>query len=369
MLRWVRRLIGALAAAALVLATIPPLGLAYGFLTTGPARLASPAPTAPQPNAEVAARLAGAGGYKRRDNAPFRSYLSWWPVFAARDYAALTERELPQNFPYWAYVGRFWQDYALMIRVARGSPFTQRDHLPLMQTGIGLTVNHIAQWTYENTAGRISAAIAGAQPVEQDAYLARSAAAHAAFLSHSRWFDYDYGAVRAGLWATKDAPDIAMLRSWERKLAFGLAYTAQQVVAALFRTEPVSQPELNIWAQGPVAEAIGPERDISIIQDLTPHGAHLVTRLTGADLDRLIIRLALRGVRFAEIAGIRTTFLTVTSGREVAAPEGTQIIFGYPLPAEPARQRVGMAINVALLHEVLPALAAQGAEIEHIYID
>jgi len=369
MLRWIRRLIGALAAAALVLATIPPLGLAYGFMTTAPVRLTAADPAAPQPNAEVAARLAGAGGYKRRDNAPFRGYLSWWPVFAARDYAALTERELPQNFPYWSYVSRFWQDYALMIRLARGTPFIQRDHLPLMQSGIGMTVDHIAQWTYENTAGRISAAISGARPVEQDAYLAQSAAAHATFLSRSRWFDYDYGADRAGLWATQDATDIAMLRSWERKLAFGLADTAQQVIAALFRTEPMPQPELNIWAQGPVAEAIAPERDISVMQDLAPHGAHLVTRLTGADLDRLVIRLALRGVRFVEIAGIRTTFLTVTSGREVAAPEGAQAVFTYPLPADPARQRVGMAVNVALLHEVLPALAAQGAEIEHIYID
>src|SRR5690606_13470452 len=134
----------------------------------------------------------------------------------------------------------------------------------------------------------------GAKPVAQDAYLARSAAAYAAFLSKARWFDYDYGADRAGLWATANAADLAMFRSWERKLAFGLADTIEQAVAALLRTEPAAPPELNIWAQGPVADAIAPEPDISIMQDLGPHGAHLVTGLTGMDLDRLIVRLALR---------------------------------------------------------------------------
>ena len=40
---------------------------------------------------------------------------------------------------------------------------------------------------------------------------------------------------------------------------------------------------------------------------------------------------------------------------------------GYPLPAQPADYRTGLTVAVRKLHEVLPALSAAGARLEHVY--
>ena len=81
----------------------------------------------------------------------------------------------------------------------------------------------------------------------------------------------------------------------------------------------------------------------------------------------MIPRLIQRGVRFVEIGGNRLIFLTVTASEAIDAPDGTQTVFDYALPADRATRRIGLIVPVGELHTALPALAATGAKLEHVY--
>jgi hypothetical protein len=371
MWRWLRRLLVAIIAVVLVTAAIPVLGLAYGFLTTDSVAIHRPEP--PDGNAvQISARLAAEiDGYKRPEESTFLTYPEWAIVYAAREYADFVDSHSPRLFPYWAYVGRFWQDYALMIRATEAHPFNFQNHLMLMVIGVSHTVEHAAQWSYENTVGWLTELSAGFEPVPEDAYQADVAAGYAAFLNQVPWYRYPYAQKRAGLWDVEPAGGWATVRSWERKLGFGVAYTIKQGYADLIKsgldaTSEAALLDIHVWARGPVAEAIAGEPDTQIVRDLGEDGAVFVTKRYQV-FTEMVPRLIEKDVRVVEIGGNRLIFMTVLAGGGVALPEGVQRLFDYALPAEPDTRRIGAAVPVAHLDAILPALAEAGGRMEHIY--
>ena len=371
MLKWVRRLLVALVAIVAIVAAVPIVGLGYGYLTTAPVAV-SPSAPADDGAAQIAARLAAEiDGYKRPEEPTFLTYPEWAIVYAAREYAGLVENASPRTFPYWAYIGRFWQDYALMIRATADYGFNFQNHLMLMVIGISHTVEHAVQWSYENTIGWLTEFAAMFQPVPEDKYQARVAAEYAAFLDQVPWYRFPYAEKRAGLWDAEPATGFAAVRSWERKLGFGLAYSIKQGYADLIKsgldaTSEAALLDIHVWAKGPVAGAIAGEPDTELEQDLGADGAVFVTRRYQVFTD-MIPRLIQRGVHFVEIGGNRLIFLTVTASEAIDAPDRTQTVFDYALPADRSTRRIGLIVPVGELHTALPALAQAGAVLEHVY--
>ena len=371
MWKWLRRLIVAIIAAVVVAVAIPVLGLAYGFLTTESVALTHSEPPDGE-SAAIAARLADEiDGYKRPEESTFLTYPEWAIVYAAREYARFVDSQPPSAFPYWAYVGRFWQDYALMIRATEVYPFNFQNHLMLMVIGVSHTVEHAVQWSYENTVGRLTELSAGFELVSEDEYQAEVAADYAAFLDQVPWYRYPYAQKRTGLWEVEPAGGLAAVRSWERKLGFGLGYSIKQGYADLIKsgldaTSDAALLDIHVWAQGPVADAIAGEPDTEIVRDLGDEGAVFVTKRYQV-FTEMVPRLVEKGVRFVEIGGNRLVFLTLRSEGSLGAVEGAQEILSYVIPAAADGRRVGFAVPVARLHEVLPVLTENHARLEHIY--
>src|SRR5690606_28556579 len=269
MWKWLRRLLAAIAVVVVAVLLIPVAGLAWGFLTTPDIAIEKPEPAA---DAGVPQALqAEIKDYARAEESTFLTYPEWAVVYAAREYASFTggyqaagpERS-PSHFPYWSYIGRFWQDYALMIRAARGYPFSFQNHLMLVVIGTSHTIEHAVQWSYENTVGLFTEAAGGWTPVPEDTYLAKVAGEYAAFLDQVPWYRFPYAERRGGLWVVEPAEGLAAIRSWERKLGFGLAATIKQAYAGLIAsglsaTSDAALLDIHVWATGPVAEAIAGE--------------------------------------------------------------------------------------------------------------
>ncbi|MEX0956578.1 MAG: hypothetical protein WDZ83_15375 [Rhizobiaceae bacterium] len=371
MRKWLRRLVVAIIAVVLVAVAIPVLGLAYGFLTTDSVAITRSEPPVGE-SVAIAARLADEiDGYKRPEESTFLTYPEWAIVYAARKYAGFVDGHSPRQFPYWAYAGRFWQDYALMIRATEAYPFNFQNHLMLMVIGVSHTVEHAVQWSYENTIGWLTELSARFEAVPEDEYQADVAADYAAFLDQVPWYRYPYAQKRAGLWDVEPAGGLAAVRSWERKLAFGAAYTIKQGYADLINsgldaTSDAALLDIHVWGQGPVADAISGEPDTEIVRDLGDDGMVFVTRRYQVFTD-MIPRLIEKGVRFVEIGGNRLIFLTVLADSGITLPDGAQPVFDYTLPAESSSKRVGLAVPVAQLHAALPALTDTGARLEHVY--
>ena len=371
MWRWLRRLLFAVLALVLVIVLIPLAGLAYGFLTTGAVDTApSTAEASPPANIEETLE-SGIAGYKRPEESTFLTYPEWAIVYAAREYAEFVEREFPSRFPYWAYAGRFWQDYAMVIRASRAYPFNFNNHLMLVVIGTSHTIELAIQSIYENTIGRLTEAAAFWEEVPEDRYQAEAAAEYAAFLDQVPWYRFPYAEKRAGLWSVKPAGGMAAIRSWERKLGFGASYSIKQAYAGLIAsglsaTLAPALLDIHVWAAGPVAQAIAGEPDTTLERDLGVDGAVFVTQRYQV-FTEIIPRLIAKGVRFVEIGGNRLIFATFLAEDDIDLPQAGQVLFSYALPARPEVRRIGIVLPVAALHEALPALDAAGAELEHVY--
>lgn len=372
MLRVIWNLVRAILVLIVVVIAIPVFGLAYGWLTTD-AVDTSPLPGLVEtaPPADLAARIrADVEGYQRPEESTFLTYPEWAIVYAAREYAAFVATRRESGFPYWAHIGRFWRDYATMIRATAEYPFNSQNHMMLVVIGTSHTIEHAIQSVYENTIGRLTE-LASGRPTPQDRYQAEVAADYAAFLDQVPWYRYPYAEKRGGLWETENEAGSARLRSWERKLAFGFTYTIKQAYADLIQSglSATSDPallDIIVWAKGPVDEAVAGEADTEILLDLGGEGTVFVTKRYQVFTD-MIPRLIARGVSFVEIGGNDEILVTVLSGQELDMPEGSRALFAYDLPAEPETRRTGFVASVRALHEVLPELAAQGVTLEHVY--
>lgn len=370
--RWLWRLVKLAVWLAVVVVLVPVVGLAYGFLTTSPLD-GGPPPGglgAPPPK-ELADKVrAEIPGYQRPEESTYLTYPEWAIVYAARDYAAYVKDNQPSGFPYWSYVGRFWQDYAMVIRASEAYPFNFQNHQMLAVIGTSHTIEHGLQWAYENTVGRATEVAAGRRTAA-DRYLAAVAADYAAFLDQVPWYRFPYAEKRSGLLAVRPAAGDGGVRPGERKLAFGLAYTVKQAYADLLRSALAATAEpalldIHVWAKGPVGQVARNEPDTALELDLGDEGAVFVTRRYQVFTD-MIPRLIGKGVSFVEIGGNDEIMLSVLSDHAVAPPEGSRQLFSYPLPATPQTRRTGLMVAVRKLDSVLPQLQKAGARLEHVY--
>lgn len=370
--RLVKRIVKAILWLVVIVVLIPIAGLAYGFLTT-PSQATSPLPGIAEgapPNALADKVRAEIPGYQRPEESTWLTYPEWAIVYAARDYAGFVDRNQPSGFPYWSYVGRYWQDYAIVIRATSDYEFNLANHQMLTVIGTSHTIEHAIQWAYENTVGRITEATSGKRAAV-DIYQAKVAAEYAGFLDQVPWYEFPYAEKRAGLFAVQPALGDGAVRSGERKLAFGLADTIKQgyadlITSALAATSDPALLDIHVWAKGPVGEATRNEPDTLLERDYGADGAIFVTRRYQV-FTQMIPRLIERGVSFVEIGGNDEIMVTMLSSDEIAVPDGARALFSYEVPAEPATRRTGLTVAVRKLHTALPALIKAGARLEHVY--
>lgn len=371
--RLIWRLIKAILWIVVIVLLIPVVGLAYGFLTTeAPENSPLPGVADGAPPAAIAEQVrADIPEYQRPEESTYLTYPEWAIVYAAREYAGFVQNNTEADFPYWAYIGRFWQDYATMIRASADYPFNFANHQMLAVIGTSHTIEHGIQWAYENTIGRATSLAAGGQKTQADRYLAKVAADYAAFLDQVPWYQFPYAEKQAGLMALTPAPEDSSARTTERQWAFGAAYWIKQgyadlIKAGLAATSDAALLDVHVWGKGPVAAAIAGEPDTVLEKDFGADGAVFVTKRYQVFTD-MIPRLIGKGMTFVEIGGNDEILVTVLSAGPIEAPEGSRNLFAYQLPAETGVYRTGLAVAVRRLHTVLPALGTAGARLEHVY--
>lgn len=372
MFRILWRLVRFLLIVIAVIVAIPVVGLLYGFATTDEVTL-PPVPQGAdmQHRAEVRAGFTDSvAPWLRNEDNTFLTYPEWSIVYAARDYAHHLETGRESGFPYFAYTGLYWQDYARAIRATADYPFNGEYQTMLAVIGTSQTIEYVIQGLWENTIGRVTELLSpGGTP--QDALRAEGARDYAAMLDRVPWFEYPYAQARADLWQSPSAPGVAAIRSWERKLAFALSDSIKTIYARLIKSglqasSGETELDIAVWAEGPVANAIAGEKDTRMHRDLGEDGAVFVTRRYQV-FTEMVPRLIARGVRFVEIAGNTRMQVTLLSSGPVGPPPGTAVLFANEIPARPGLWRTGLVVPVAHLHEILPQLQDSGTELEHIY--
>jgi hypothetical protein len=345
LLRWIRRLV--LLVVALVISLLSPV--AYVEVMCRPQ--GAVAPYAP---------LVGAD-WQRPEGRTLLTYPEWHIVHAYADYAEVTRSGDPHDFGFFSSIADFWSSTCALAKASGphgGFPWETKQMVYVI--GVSFTAELGLKAAYEESVGRLFAALRGPDPALLDAVSAEQAAEYAVFLQQVPWYKWDFRRDAAEL----DALTHATLRDRERALALGLEYRAKAayagVIAAAVSAVGEDQLRLRAVVDDMPADALAALPDVQVIE----------TRAEGIVIEapryraftRLAESIAEAEGSFVEIAGNDDILLTMITDQPAA--EGA--IHSFARQGNPGYRHL-VLIPVADLADTLRGLPEVALEHIHDY--
>lgn len=297
----------------------------------------------------------------RQEARTLLTYPEWHIVHAYDDYAKVIATGDPHEFGFFRAIRGFWSSLCtLHQQSAHYGGFDGETKQTIYVIGVSFSAELALKALYEETVGRLFAALRGATRVPLDDLSASQAADYAKFLQQVPWYQWDF---------TADAQALADQagESWrdrERLFALGLEYRAKAgyagVIAAAVATMEPDELRLRMVVTGLAPEQLAGFDGVQVI-GVSEAGVVIETpryrRLT-----LLLKEMAKAGAAFVEIAGNDDIMLTATSlDAEVGGAMHSFARQGYP------DYRHLLMVKVADLAETLNGLPTRGLILEHIH--
>jgi hypothetical protein len=352
----------------LPLALLVVAGLAVAAVAVRTGCPAPPDVAAGAPGAAPAAAGLPAEAVRAEDST-YLTFPEWYIVYSAQEYAAALAPARPSAFPYFRSIGQYWCSYNTVFEWARRRyPFSAGNHLMLVVIGTSYTAEYAGKGAYENTLGRVTEWLAGAE-TEEDAFAREVARDYGAFLVHTPWYKFPFSARLAALWQRTSLWGSQPVRKWERKLVLSGEYGIKAAYGWLIgRAVAVygPAPERTLALVDDLPElGQGQEIEIEVVRQGSPH---VVALPRYREFTRTVLGLIRAGGTFVAFAGNDEIMLTAIAPRDwgYALPDG-QPLFEQVILTEPERKRVAVNAPVRALHRIVQGLEAQGVRIEHLY--
>lgn len=323
--------------------------------------------------AAIADALPDPSQWKRPEADSFLTYPEWYIVHTSQDYARYLADHTASGFRYFASAFGFWTSYCQMNRhVTARYPFSRDAHITDYVIGVSHSAEFILRGIYENTIGRLSALFAPAAPTAEERYAQIYWTDYGNFLKTTPWYDYPYAERQRDLWSRVSREGPGQFRKWERRLALSAEFAVKGAYAGVIgggtkaAFAPVVPTTLGVVERVP--ESIPSAfRDVKILAqsgDLS-----LMSFPRYAAFTDVALRMAeSSSARFVEIAGNRSVLVTVAGPREVRTDiRGAREIFRTDMLAGNGGSRVGIAVPVEGLLDLIRELRQQGQSVEHIY--
>lgn len=249
--------------------------------------------------------------HRRAESRSLLTYPEWHIVHAYDDYARVIATGDPHEYSFLRAIGGFWSALCPLRRQAADHGGVGRDMLLTIHTiGVSFTAELLLKAAYEETVGRVFAALRGAEPAPLDDLSARQAADYARFLQQVPWYRWDFAADADALRAARtDA-----LRDGERAFALGLEYRAKAAYARVIEGAVgqigADATTMRSIVTGLDAGALARIDGVRVIGPLGD-GQQIETPRYRA-FTRIMERLAEAGADAQEIAGNDDILLTLT---------------------------------------------------------
>lgn len=297
----------------------------------------------------------------RPESRTLLTYPEWHIVHAYDDYARVIKTGDPHEFGFARGISGFWFSLCtLSERSAHHGGFPWETKQMVYTIGISFTAEMLAKAAYEETFGRLSAALRGDKRAELDDVSARQAADYAGFLQQVPWYKWNFRRDASEL--TDD--NTGGLRNIERRLALGLEYRVKAAYAGVIE-QAVAQVGADELTLRMVVTGASPA-DLSALEGVTV----IAERAEGIEIEtpryrtltHLMQAMAVNDIDFVEIAGNDDILLTATS----PDPETQTALFSFE------RQGYGdwrhlIILKVQDLGAFLRAVDESGLTIEHIH--
>jgi hypothetical protein len=303
---------------------------------------------------------------QRREANTYLTYPEWHIVYAYDGLAEVLKTSDEHDFDYAASVWRFWESTCALTQVADAHGGADGNtRLMIYTIGASFTLEMGLKAAYEETAGRIFAAIRGPVKSPQDMVAATMAADYAAFLRQTPWYKYDFQRMVDTLW---NIPIVDPWRGWERRLALGGEWKAKIVYADMIAAGVAATGEAKVTIRSVVtgldAARLGAISDVKLIAE-TPDGIVIETPRY-ARFTQILSEVAGTGGALREIAGNDDIVVAVTlpPGEDYVGPG--EVIFRMPRDGFWS-ERVLIDTKVSDLARLIAAHPPGDPGLEHVY--
>lgn len=303
---------------------------------------------------------------QRREANTYLTYPEWHIVYAYDGLAEVLRTSDEHDFDYGSSVWRFWGATCALTRVADAHGGADGDtRLMIYTIGASFTLEMTLKAAYEETVGRIFAAIRGPVKTPQDQVAAAMAAEYAAFLRQTPWYRYDFDNESLMLWA---APIGDRWRGWERRLALGGEWRAKALYARVIAAGVAATGEAKLTIRSVIGDmdkvALAAIDDVEVIADL-PEGIVIETPRY-ARFTEILARITLAGGTIREIAGNDDVMVALT------LPPGADYVGPGEVIARMPREgfwfeRVLVDTKVTDLARLIAARPPGDPGLEHVY--
>lgn len=299
--------------------------------------------------------------HHRPESRTLLTYPEWHIVHAYEDYGRVIEAGDPHDYGFVKGIAGFWGSLCALSRASGqlGEVDVATKQMVYV-IGVSFTAELLLKAAYEETIGRIFAALRGKTRASLDDLSAKQAIAYAEFLRQTPWYKWDFRQDAAAL--SKAAT--AALRDRERSLALGLEYRAKaayaKVIAAAVAQTGADALTLRMVVTGLDAQTLGNKDAVTVVAP-RDEGIEIETPRYRA-LTLLVKDLAGQGADFVEIAGNDQIMFTILSP-EAAYPGAI-----YSRARQGSRDyRHLVMVGVADLGDILRSLENGAVRLEHIH--
>lgn len=302
------------------------------------------------------------------------TFPEWFLVHSPAEYARLTQRRPPQDFPFLGHIGLLWSSYAAVTReqLHDGYPFNPGYHMMIWVIASSTTIEYALRAAYENTVGRVGWVLGGRRETDEDRYAARAAQDYVDFIRQEPWYLFDFTSRLVHLWTDVPFWGPGLVRKWERRYALTTEYTVKAVYGKLIEKATRATYTPAKMATDVVVDSIPtgwtPPPDVSIL-DRHADGRTVLSLPRYFDFRIAATALAKQGVRIGDVAGNQSVILvTIWADRNVPLdPAAGRVLFRQPMSMPSDKCRIAMLIPVNTLSAFLLSAPARGWTVEHVY--
>ncbi|MGC1497068.1 MAG: hypothetical protein WA790_14755 [Sulfitobacter sp.] len=250
--------------------------------------------------------------YHRAEARTLLTYPEWHIVHAYDDYAQVIDDNDPHDFGYLRAIRTYWSSLCALKKQAASHGGMDIETKQLVYViGVSFSVELVFKAAYEESIGRITTWVRGAEHSPLDVLSAEQAKAYATFLQQVPWYKWDFKGDIAAL----DMAKSQSLRDRERRFALGGEFAAKSAYAGVIEgaVANVGADELTLRmiVKGPDVQSLARHEGITIINE-RPEGIEIETIRYRA-LTKLLEQMAMLNVEIVEIAGNDDIMLTVIS--------------------------------------------------------
>lgn len=310
--------------------------------------------------------------YRRRVDQAILSIPEWYLVFSPKEQADYFAHTTATSFPYMRQNAQIW-DIHKIVKTYTDTNDTKYKYngeyqLMIYVINSSSSAEYLTKAWYERVVGRLTDTETA--ETDEDCFAARYTEDYVAFINDNFWYEFDFKDRLKRLWTETSFFDHHFLRKMERKYFLTSELIVKWGYGKVIKmgAESMHGPD-DTYTMVLVNELPVKLRKKYDIVESYPDKSALLRLNRYERFNPEICALADDGLTFREIAGNNAAIfvsLNIPSNKFFSTGY-TENIFSQPIPSEPKKKRIVLAVLIKDLHKLLLRVKNEHYSVEHVF--